>query len=428
MSLELALAILAVALVLEAWRGHLVLARSLGPAGQAPGLDRYPSVTLIRPIKGIDPGLEENVLAGLHHGYPGTVETLFVFDEESEPAVATVKRALAAWRPSKTDDTARILYCGPPPDGRTGKLNAMIAAYAQSRGELVAFADSDIRPDRTALKALVETLLSARDSGSAFAPVKVSDPPLTVGDVGYALLINGLYGHAAAAAATRHGGELPFIMGQFMIFRRRALAAIGGLESAEGQLVDDMYIGARVKAAGFRNLVCSRSVPIIQHGMSLGDFYRTYVRWLAFSRTGLPGMAFKLSSWVRGAVFWVGLLLALGCTLLAYWVPALLALLAPLSITASINRLHRALGGARLSARRQWVGWAVLAMAPAVLLTVLFRREVTWRGRAYRLSASSHLDPERALPVDTCPACRRRGVLRESCGCRAEPELLHQRR
>jgi hypothetical protein len=51
---------------------------------------------------------------------------------------------------------------------------------------------------------------------------------------------NGLHGSAASSAARRPGGELPFIMGQFMIFKRSALTAIGGLESAEGQLVDDM--------------------------------------------------------------------------------------------------------------------------------------------------------------------------------------------
>ena len=47
-------------------------------------------------------------------------------------------------------------------------------------------------------------------------------------------------------------GELPFIMGQLMVFRRPALRAIGGVACAEGQLVDDMYIGKRVHEAGFR--------------------------------------------------------------------------------------------------------------------------------------------------------------------------------
>jgi len=40
-----------------------------------------------------------------------------------------------------------------------------------------------------------------------------------------------------------------------MLLRRSALEAIGGVEAADGQLVDDMYLGQRLVAAGYRNLV-----------------------------------------------------------------------------------------------------------------------------------------------------------------------------
>ena len=40
--------------------------------------------------------------------------------------------------------------------------------------------------------------------------------------------------------------SLPFIMGQTMVLRRRALEAAGGLGASAGQLVDDMDIGARL--------------------------------------------------------------------------------------------------------------------------------------------------------------------------------------
>ena len=35
-------------------------------------------------------------------------------------------------------------------------------------------------------------------------------------------------------------------MGQLMVFKRRALEAIGGVGVAQGQFVDDMYIGKRL--------------------------------------------------------------------------------------------------------------------------------------------------------------------------------------
>ena len=109
-------------------------------------------------------------------------------------------------------------------------------------------------------------------------------------------------------------GSMPFTMGQLMVFRREAIRAIGGLASAEGQLVDDMYLGERLTQAGYRNVVSDHAVPIIQQGLGLTEFPSTCMRWLTFSRSGLPGLAFKVMSaplvlaWIltRREVTWRG--------------------------------------------------------------------------------------------------------------------------
>jgi hypothetical protein len=64
----------------------VLLRRTPAPRRRAAGLARYPSLTVVRPIKGVDSGLEENLAAALDHGYPGEVETLFVFDHPAAPA------------------------------------------------------------------------------------------------------------------------------------------------------------------------------------------------------------------------------------------------------------------------------------------------------------------------------------------------------
>src|SRR5437879_3286102 len=83
---------------------------------------------------------------------------------------------------------ARVLVAGAPPPGRTGKLDAMVAGERAARGELIAFGDSDTRPDRQVLRAVVDTLLAAPENGSAFAPILVHQPPQAAGDVFYALM------------------------------------------------------------------------------------------------------------------------------------------------------------------------------------------------------------------------------------------------
>ena len=354
--------LMTVALGFLAWlmRSQAVLARVGRASATSKPLSRYPSVTVVRPIKGLDAGISENINAALDHGYPGEVETLFVFDDDHEPALPLVRRAIETRRWIGKERDARILFSGAPPPGRTGKLNAMITGFQESRGELVAFADSDIRPDRDALRMLVETLCATPRAGAASAPVVVTENPVTLGDTGYALLLNGLYAPAAAKTVRERNGTLSFIMGQFMVLTREAIAAIGGLESATGQLVDDMYLGARIKAAGFRNVVSPQRVPIIQRGMSLKEFWRTYVRWIAFSRSGLPGREFKVLSYLRPAMFWSGLIAAGVAASQGFWLIALLNALVPVEVTASTIYLHRVVGGGRLT----WGSTGGLLLAP----------------------------------------------------------------
>ncbi len=394
MYFEITLGVLSMVLLLEVLRSHRILRNSLLDRQRTMLADRYPSVTVIRPIKGLDVGVEQNIAAALDTGYPGDVETIFVFDDKDEPALPLVRQAMAKHEVRGKFGKARVLLCGQPPPGHTCKLNAMIKALEVANGELVAFADSDIRPDRRALTSVVETLLEHPEAGSAFSPVVSSMQPLTLGDAGYALLLNGLYGVAANAASRRRGGKLPFIMGQFMVLRREAIEAIGGLETARGQLVDDMYLGARIKEEGYDNMVCPHTVPVIQQGMTLTEFWGVYRRWIAFGRSGLPGVDFKITSFLHGLVYWAGLTgVALGAWL-GLWHVAALCALAPVAVAASITVLHGALGGAPLQPRHWLVALGLLLVAPAVFASLLTNKQVSWRGRTYELGLDSRLSGE----------------------------------
>lgn len=393
--LDVLLTVFGALLLLEVLRAHRGLRPQAGVVS-APTPARWPSLTIIRPIRGLDAGEPENLRAGLAHGYPGRVDTLFVLDDEQDPAVPFVRAAIAEHEREQRAGDVRLFFVGPPPPGRTGKLNAMIVGLRQARGELVAFSDSDTRPGPGLLTDLVRTLLGAQGAGAAFAPVVVVGRARTAGDVGYALMLNGLYGPEAAALTKRGGGALTFIMGQYMVLRREALAAIGGLECAEGQLVDDMYLGLCMHAAGFRNVVSHERLPIVATGLGLGEFARIYLRWIAFSRSGLPASS-KQGAWARGLVFWAGLCGAVAAAMLGAPWAALVCALVPVATSASINALHRQVGGHAIAPRYLWVAFALIASAPLVYLKLLVSPVVTWRGRVYRLDAASHLAvPERA--------------------------------
>lgn len=391
MIVSIVLDILAVALLWDAIRWHSKLFRTLSDRRQTPGLRRYPSVAVIRPIKGVDVGLRENLRAGLEMDYEGACETVFVLDGPREPAFPLLKEVIQDFCARNESVRVRVLFCGEPPADRTGKLNAMIAATDETTSEVVAFIDSDLRPEPDHLRRLVDELYSGENVGSAFGQVIVSEPPLTAGDVGYALLLNGFYTPAVYWTAPETNFRFPFIMGQMMVLRRSAIDVIGGLQRARGHLVDDMRLGQLLHEAGFENVLAPVRLPLVHYGLDLRGFWKLYVRWISFSRQGLPGSSFKMISWRRGLVFWLGLVLAVASAIVGSFANAGLALAVPVAVAWSLNRLHHRCGGARLTWKQAWVSFALVVVSPVVYLSVLMGKKVTWRGREYKLDFEGKL-------------------------------------
>ncbi|HXU71441.1 MAG TPA: glycosyltransferase [Polyangia bacterium] len=376
--------------IFEIALNHRMQSRGIAEARRTRGqLSQFPSISVIRPVRGADVGAAENYAAALDTGYPGEVETLFVFDDADDPGYPIALAAIAAHRARGGHGTAEILVAGAPPHGVTGKLHAMMVGEKRARHELVAFGDSDTRPDHHVLRATVETLLTTPRAGCAFAPVVVYEPPQKAGDVGYATMLNMWYGASVATVSSRVG-DLPFIMGQLMVFRRDTLRDIGGVACARGELVDDMAIGRKVAAKGWRNVMAPHPLHVATGGMSYREFLKLSRRWMLFGRNGLP-FEFTKPMWLRGVEFWVSMA-ALVLALVTHHPLAALAPAAALGIfVASMLRINRHFGGAPIPLRWLWAVFALPVVAPAQLAYGLVDKRVDWRGRAYDLDAHARL-------------------------------------
>lgn len=367
-----------------------------------PPLSGYPPVTVIRPVKGTDAEQAENFRAALDTGYPGEVETIFVFEDAEDPAYPLARDAIEEHRGSGGHGEARVGFAGKPPAGRTGKINNMIAGAAEASGEFIAFGDSDSRPDREVLRNVIEHLVGDPRAGAAFAPPSTPGPIHTAGDVGHDIVMNALLVAHMEARMGPHR-DLPFLMGQLMVFRREALEAIGGVECADGQLVDDMYLGARIADAGYRNVLGTHPLHIINYDLGFGDFLRLWRRWLFCGRGGMP-LSFVRPFVVRA----VSTFLALGLVVAMLAVgPAWAAALPALLLTCEglhYIRLHRLQGGAPVPLRYAWMAWMPYATAIPIGISMLLKPELDWRGHTYRVDSHAKLatpKPERPTAKET---------------------------
>ncbi|HEX4353249.1 MAG TPA: glycosyltransferase [Kofleriaceae bacterium] len=346
----------------------------------------WPRVAVLRPIRGRDPGARENLDALLESDYPGgSIEFVFLLEDETDPSFPIVEAAVAA-HPARR---ARIVLTGTPPPNRTGKIHSMIKGTELVDADVLAFSDSDTRPQRGALRELVALLETDPRNGIAFAPTVAVASDAKSGDVGYELLVNAWYGAALDRLADDRG-KVPFAMGQFMVIRATALDAIGTMRAAEGELVDDMFLGRRMIESGFANVIATSRVPLVIGGMRLREFLPVFRKWLFFSQSGLPD-AFKTAGWLRaipglgawttllaGAALSSGMLIAIGVAALA-------------AFTLSQVRLNRAIGGAVIALRHYWVAATLPFIAAGVALSTKLNHTVSWRGRRYILDHAGRL-------------------------------------
>jgi ceramide glucosyltransferase len=390
MTFTLLVFVMSTLVIAEILLNHRAQSRGIAEARRERGrLAQFPSISVIRPVRGADVGAKENYAAALDNGYPGEIETIFVFDEADDPGFPIAEQVIAEHLARGGHGSAEIIFAGAPPRGVTGKLHAMIVGEERARHELIAFGDSDTRPDHEVLRATVETLLTTPQAGCAFAPVVANEPARRAGDVGYATMLNMWYG-AAVATTSRRTGDLPFIMGQLMVFTRQCLRAIGGVACARGELVDDMAIGRCVAKKGWRNIMAPHPLHIATGDMSYGEFLKLSRRWMLFGRNGLP-FEFTKPMWLRGVEFWVAAAtLALALTT-HHWLAALAPAAALAVFEVSMLTINKQFGGAKVGWKHLWVPFALPVVAPAQLAYGMIDKRVDWRGRAYDLDAHARL-------------------------------------
>src|SRR5438132_2624204 len=98
--------------------------------------DHTPPVTIFKPLKGVDEGLEENLRSFFRLDYP-TYQVLFGIADADDPAIAVVNRLLAEF-PDR--DAELVLGC--PAFGLNPKVENLAAMYRHRKHETILISDS----------------------------------------------------------------------------------------------------------------------------------------------------------------------------------------------------------------------------------------------------------------------------------------------
>jgi GT2 family glycosyltransferase len=240
------------------WAASVVLAPMLVVAiwnvASAPRLhwwaprDHGPSVSVLVPARDEAGNLRVLLPALLRTRYPA-LEVL-VLDDGSRDETAAVARGFAS-----SDERVRLVEGLELPDGWTGKNWACHQLTRHAHGRLLVFCDADVVPGPDAVGRTVTALMATgagaltaipRDrSGSCLARGVV---PL-VASVPVAALLPLMLVPRVSSAAVSMGN------GQWFAWRRETYDRVGGHHAVRSDVLEDVRLARRVKAAGERLLV-----------------------------------------------------------------------------------------------------------------------------------------------------------------------------
>jgi chlorobactene glucosyltransferase len=209
-----------------------------------PDTKEFPRVSVLIPARNEEINIKTCVDSLLAQDYPDF--EVLVLDDNSTDQTRPILEAI-----SQRDPRLHILQGEPLPSGWLGKHWACHQLSLKATGELILFTDADTHHATETLRLGVSALIDQKaDLLTAFPRQEMLTwgERLTVPILGFSIL--GFFPILLAEKL-----NLPAVSvttGQFMLFRRSALEAIGGYDSIRNHPVDDVSLGRKIISHGFR--------------------------------------------------------------------------------------------------------------------------------------------------------------------------------
>jgi ceramide glucosyltransferase len=239
-----------------------------------------PPVSILKPLKGTDPGMFDSLQSHCRQDYP-EYEIVFGVGDAGDPAVALVER-LKVQFPALP---IRLVVCQKNL-GANRKVSSLAQMLPQARYEQLIVNDGDIRVASDYLRRVVPPLLDPAIGLVTCLYRGVPSP--TLGSRLESLGISTDFCAGVLVARLLERG-IKFGLGSTLAFRRRDLAAIGGFEVLADYLADDYEIGRRIAAQGLKVKLSETVVETFLPQYKWREFVSHQLRWARTVRHSRPG-------------------------------------------------------------------------------------------------------------------------------------------
>lgn len=332
-------------------------------------------ISILKPLSGVDEGLEPNLRSFFTLDYPD-FEILLAVRHANDPAV-TVVESLRLQFPKVP---AQLLIVGEPPypNAKVFSLDRMMAA---ARNDVLVMSDSDIRVAPDMLWTIAAEFQDQR-LGVATCPYRAVAGASFWSQLEAAGMNTEFLGGLLVARMIE---GMKFAVGPTIVARKQALREIGGFARLKDYLAEDFVMGKFAAGLGWSVILSSY---VVEHRIGSESFVVNAahrLRWARSTRRSRPGG-------YAGQLFTNPLPLALLlCVAAPAWWPILVltVFLRTLAAWATAGRILRD----PAAARRCWLIPIQDVFSFAFWIAGFFGNTIVWRGRKFHLHADGRFSP-----------------------------------
>jgi ceramide glucosyltransferase len=289
-----------------------------------------PPVSVLKPLHGMEPGLEGNLESFFEQEYP-EFELLFCARQETDEGLQLARRVGERYPRVK----AQYVTCGEPTANfHNAKVYSLAKLDSVARHELFITSDADVRVRKDYLRRMVQNLKDPRMGLASCVYLGTTDRGAKAGFSSQLDAVGKSVEMTSGVLVADMLEGTKFALGASMAVRKESFERAGGFEELGQFYADDFVLGNRLAGQGVGVRMATHVIRLMVQDTPFGLSFRNQLRWMQSTRRSRPwghlgsGLTFAVPFGLLGLIWglstrhWLAGVMWLGVAVVNRWLQA----------------------------------------------------------------------------------------------------------
>lgn len=327
-----------------------------------------PPVSILKPVRGLDPDAYENFASFCRQDYP-QYEIVFCVGALDDPCMPAIERLKADF----PHQNIRVLF-GSGRVAANDKVAKLVRLANEAQFEYLVINDSDVRVKPDYLRRIVAPMEDPKVGAVTCFYVSTGEHSF-IENLQTAGMLSDFY---AGLLVARELDGVKFALGPTIATTRTRLAGFGGYQAIENRPGDDLLVGRLIAEQGYQVELSPYAVDTVSDYQSMGELLHKRLRWLVVMRHMRP--AGHLGLIFTQGLLWCVIAVLIHTTVLTAAIYFGIYFVLRVAMTWLI-------GGYGLKQEKLWQKIPIVfcwdAFALAMWSASFLRNTIRWRGGSY---------------------------------------------